>query len=188
MCNSCISLINNHMVKLALEKAVPIIAGGYIGGQVPKDSVSMLMDLDVQAKFRSEAVKRYLKHFGPDAGSYFGIPDALIATSRVRKLSILNPMLALAVPEEEIITAIETLGWRKTSDTGVNSTNCQLNDLGIAVHFKKHRYNPYVMEIAEQVRGGLMSREDAVAKVTAIPEESQVDWQARAIGLDWNEL
>ena len=63
-------------------------------------------------------------------------------------------MLALAVPEEEIIAAIETLGWRKTSDTGVNSTNCQLNDLGIAVHFKKLRYNPYVMEIAEQVRGG----------------------------------
>ena len=67
MCNSCINLINNHMVKLALEKSVPIIAGGYIGGQVPKDSVIMLMDLDVQARFRSESIKRYLRNFGPEA-------------------------------------------------------------------------------------------------------------------------
>ena len=188
MCNSCINLINNHMVKLALEKSVPIIAGGYIGGQVPKDSVIMQMDLDVQARFRSEAIKRYLKHFGPEAEGYFGIGDDLVRSSRIRKLNIVNPMLAFGVSEERIIEEISTLGWRKTVDTGSNSTNCLLNDLGIAVHYKQHQYNPYVNEIAEQVRTGLMSREEALHKVQDIPEFTRVERQARAIGLDWNDV
>ncbi|MEB2285442.1 MAG: hypothetical protein B6D46_01245 [Polyangiaceae bacterium UTPRO1] len=188
MCNSCINLINNHMVKLALEKSVPIIAGGYIGGQVPKDSVLMVMDLDVQARFRSEAIKRYVKHFGPDAASYFGISDALVARSPLRKINIVNPMLAFGVTEDRIIEEIATLGWRKTSDTGSNSTNCLLNDLGIAVHYKQHGYNPYVNEIAEQVRTGLMSRAEALEKVQDIPDFARVERQARKIGLDWNEV
>ena len=83
---------------------------------------------------------------------------------------------------------ISTLGWRKTADTGSNSTNCLLNDLGIAVHYKQHQYNPYVNEIAEQVRTGLMSREEAIHKVQDIPDFSRVERQARAIGLDWNEV
>lgn len=188
MCNSCINLINNHMVKLALEKSVPIIAGGYIGGQVPKDSVIMLMDLDVQARFRAESIKRYLRNFGPEAGGYFGLDDDLVKRSRIRKLNIVNPMLAFGVSEEQIIAEISKLGWRKTADTGSNSTNCLLNDLGIAVHYKQHQYNPYVNEIAEQVRTGLMSREEALHKVQDIPEFARVERQARAIGLDWNDV
>ena len=188
MCNSCINLINNHMVKLALEKAVPIIAGGYIGGQVPKDSVLMQMDLDVQARFRSEAIKRYLRHFGPEAEGYFGMSDGLVKTSRLRRINIVNPMLAFGISEEQIIEEISKLGWRKTVDTGSNSTNCLLNDLGIAVHYKQHQYNPYVNEIAEQVRSGLMTRAEALLKVGDIPDFSRVERQARAIGLDWNAV
>src|SRR5262249_9100880 len=165
MCNSCINLINNHMVRLALEKSVPIIAGGYIGGQVPKDSVIMLMDLDVQARFRSEALKRYLKNFGPEAERYSGLNEELVKRSRIRKLNIVNPMLAFGVSEDQIIAEISKLGWKKTADTGSNSTNCLLNDLGIAVHYKQHQYNPYVNEIAEQVRTGLMSRGGGLPKV-----------------------
>jgi hypothetical protein len=188
MCNSCINLINNHMVRLALEKSVPIIAGGYIGGQVPKDSVIMLMDLDVQARFRSEAIKRYLKHFGPEAEGYFGLSDQLVQRSPMRKLNIVNPMLAFGVSEDQIIAEISKLGWKKTADTGSNSTNCLLNDLGIAVHYKQHQYNPYVNEIAEQVRTGLMSRDEALHKVQDIPEFARVERQARAIGLDWDQV
>jgi len=188
MCNSCINLINNHMVRLALEKSVPIVAGGYIGGQVPKDSIIMQMDLDVQARFRSEATKRYLRHFGPEAEGYFGISDDLLKASRIRKLNIVNPMLAFGVSEEQIMQAIAKLGWKKTTDTGSNSTNCLLNDLGIAVHYKQHQYNPYVNEIAEQVRTGLMSREEAIRKVQDVPDFSRIERQARAIGLDWNEV
>ena len=188
MCNSCINLINNHMVKLAIEKSVPIIAGGYIGGQVPKDSVIMTMDLDVQARFRSEAIKRYLRNFGPEAESYFGMNEEMVKRSPLRKINIVNPMLAFGVSEDQIIEEIATLGWRKTADTGSNSTNCLLNDLGIAVHYKQHQYNPYVNEIAEQVRTGLMSREEAIHKVQDIPDFSRVERQARAIGLDWNDV
>jgi len=188
MCNSCIGLINNYMVRLAIEKCVPLIAGGYIGGQVPKDSVIMQLDLDVQSRFRSLAVKRYLRHFGPDAQGYFGLSDDLVSAGRLRTLHIVNPMLGFDVSETQIINEISTLGWSRTTDTGSNSTNCLLNDLGIAVHYKQHGYNPYVNEIAEQVRAGLMARDEGLLKAGDIPEFAQVVRQARAIGLDWNDV
>ena len=114
--------------------------------------------------------------------------DGLVKASRLRRINIVNPMLAFGVSEEQIIEEISKLGWRKTVDTGSNSTNCLLNDLGIAVHYKQHQYNPYVNEIAEQVRTGLMTRVEALRKVGDIPDFSRVERQARAIGLDWNEV
>ena len=100
--------------------------------------------------------------------------EEMVKRSPLRKINIVNPMLAFGVSEDQIIEEISTLGWRKTNDTGSNSTNCLLNDLGIAVHYKQHQYNPYVNEIAEQVRTGLMSREEAIHKVQDIPDFSRV--------------
>ena len=36
ICNSCINLINNQMITFALKNKVNLIAGGYLGGQVPR--------------------------------------------------------------------------------------------------------------------------------------------------------
>jgi hypothetical protein len=92
-------------------------------------------------------------------------------------------MLTVNLTEEEIISSIAKLGWVKTQDTGLNSSNCRLNDLGIAVHYKKHQFHPYVLEISEQVRSATMSREDALKKVSAVPEFSTLQPQIDKLGL-----
>ncbi|HVY44224.1 MAG TPA: hypothetical protein VHB21_00030 [Minicystis sp.] len=184
-CNSCIALINDHMVKTALEKGVAVVAGGYIGGQVPPDAAVLEIDLDVFSRFRADAQRRYVAHFGDEARGHYGIPDELVRAARVRKLSIVNPMLALGVPESEILRAIEALGWKRTHDTGKNSTNCLLNDLGVRLHVEREGFHPYAMEVAEQVRSGLMTREDGLAKLSGVPRREDVAEQARAIGFEW---
>ena len=172
-------------ISLRLSDSVAAVARRY---GVSAAHVAQWNQVDVQARFRSEAIKRYLKNFGPEAEGYFGMNEEMVKRSPLRKINIVNPMLAFGVSEDQIIEEISTLGWRKTADTGSNSTNCLLNDLGIAVHYKQHQYNPYVNEIAEQVRTGLMSREEAIHKVQDIPDFARVERQARAIGLDWTEV
>ena len=83
---------------------------------------------------------------------------------------------------------ISALGWVKPEDTGLNSSNCLINDLGIAVHHKKHGFNPYVLEISEQVRYGLMDKEKAIKKANAIPDFSEVQEQAKQIGLNTDDV
>lgn len=184
ICNSCITLINTHMVRRAAEIGAPMVAGGYIGGQVPKDAAILDFDLLQGAATRRPATGRYKKFFGPAAERYLGLPESLGAHAAFPKITILNPLLTRSITEEEIIASIAELGWRPVTDTGRNSSNCRLNDLGIALHHKKHGTHPYIFETAEQVRAGLLSRDAALERVLDIPTTEAVSPQARAIGLD----
>jgi hypothetical protein len=188
LCNSCIGLINAQMVRIALEKGVGVIAGGYIGGQVPRDAAVLEIDLDVHARFRAESVKRYLLHFGAEAAGYYGLPEELVAASGVKKLHVVNPMLALGVSEGRIVEELARLGWKKTADTGKNSTNCLLNELGVRIHVERQGHHPYAMEVAEQVRSGLMTRAEGIEKLSGVPSREEVAWQAERIGLDFGDL
>ena len=179
MCNSCISLINNYMIKTALQHNVKIIAGGYIGGQIPTDAAVMRMKTSVQSKLRGVSLKRYVTALGPAAEKYMGFPDVTDDS----ELVIVNPMLGLGQSEEQVIENISSIGWQRVTSVGLNSSNCQLNDLGIAVHHKQHGFHPYALEASEQIRAGLMTRAEALKKVERIPEFSDLRDQIAKIGL-----
>jgi len=184
ICNSCIGLINVYMLKLALQHGCRLVAGGYIGGQVPKDTAILELDLDIYMRTRTSMMDRYEAAFGEETKHYFEIPEALLNSSGQKKITILNPMLTLRISEEEIIEQLAPLGWKPTLDTGGNSSNCRLNDFGIAMHAHSHGFNPYVFELSEQVRHGLMSREKALKKALNVPSLEEVRWQAERLELD----
>ena len=188
ICNSCINLINIQMIRYAMQHDTPIVAGGYIGGQVPKDAAMMDIDLSVLNLSRQAMQSKYQAFFGEAAMKYIQLPAELLERSRIKNILIVNPMLTVDATEEEIIDEIKPLGWINTSDTGKNSSNCRLNDLGIAVHYHKYGFNPYVFEISEQVRNGLVDRETALDKVNCIPEFAEVSWQAERIGLKLDDI
>ena len=188
ICNSCINLINNFMLKTALEKDVPIIAGGYIGGQVPKDAALLNLDLINQAKSKQFSLGNYERLFGLGARKYFDLNEDLVNNYKFDSLAVINPMLTIPISEEEIVASISELGWAKPKDTGKNSSNCLLNDLGIAIHHKKHNFNPYIAEIAEQVRHGLMDKETALIKAESIPSFDDLQEQAQKIGIDTDAI
>ncbi len=187
MCNSCINLINNYMLKIAILHNSPLVAGGYIGGQVPNNAALLNIDLIQRENIKSGMKEKYIKLFGEESNKFFFIHDTLIKQLK-SKITVINPMLTLSVSEEEIIAEVQKLGWSKTSDTGRNSSNCQLNDLGIAIHFKQHKFHPYELEVAEQVRYGLMSREVALKKIGEIPDISKLSSQMNKVGLTVNEI
>jgi tRNA(Ile)-lysidine synthase TilS/MesJ len=186
ICNSCINLINAYMIKAALQNNTFLIAGGYIGGQVPKDSAIMVINLQRKKQMDQIALKRYVAHFGEEAYRYFGLDDRLYAQGD--KITVINPMLTLHVSEEKIVQEIQALGWRAPKNTGKNSSNCLLNDLGIAIHQKQYGFHPYVFEISEQVRQGTLDRQTALEKIEKIRAFSSLGWQVKKIGLDLAEL
>lgn len=185
MCNSCINLINNYMLKTAMRHGAPLVAGGYIGGQVPRDAAVLVVDVHKQSDMRAAALKKNVAHFGPAAARHFDIGAGGTALGKV---TVINPMLSIAIGEDEIIAAIRRLGWVKTQDTGLNSSNCRLNDLGIAVHYQKHGFHPYVFEVSEQVRSGAMHRDEALRKVSRIPQFAELRAQIDKLGLDVAQL
>lgn len=188
ICNSCISLINNLMVKFALQHGAPLIAGGYIGGQVPKNMAVLDLNLIQQERMRAPHREQYTQLFGPAAAQFFFIRESLLEQQPAGRVTVINPMLTVALSEQEIIAAIGELGWTPTTDTGRHSSNCRLNDLGIAIHFRQHGFHPYVFEVAEQVRSGLLSRAEALEKVQHIPDFADLGPQMTKIGIAVDEL
>ena len=184
ICNSCINVINTHMLRIAVQQNIPMIAGGYIGGQLPKDTAVFRINLKANLRQRDISVRRYVGHFGADAADYFSLPP----NTPDRDIIVINPMLGLMLREDEIIGALAPLGWMRPTDTGVTSTNCRLNDLGVYIHSRRHGFHPYIFEIADQVRHGLLGRGTAVSKLEALPRYDQVEWLAQRIGVGHNEI
>jgi hypothetical protein len=186
ICNSCIGLINTHILRTAIEVGAPLVAGGYIGGQLPKDSARMTIRPGLQARIRTAMVSRYVEAFGDDARSYFDLGP--LANVPDREIIVINPMLGCALREEEIIGDIERLGWRRPTDTGLSSTNCRLNDLGIYIHTRRHGFHPYAFEIADQLRHGLATLEEATHKLETLPAHSDIAWMADRLKLSTDEI
>jgi tRNA(Ile)-lysidine synthase TilS/MesJ len=182
MCNSCISLINNYMLRTAVRQRIPIVAGGYVGGQVPTDAAVIRIRPRAQAKARETSVRKYVEALGDEARGYFDLP-ANDGGDGDCEVFVINPMLGVGKSEAAIVEEVRAIGWRPVPNVGRNSTNCMLNDLGIAVHHRQHGFHPYVLEVSEQVRAGLMTRDEALEKVGRIPEFSSLATQIRTLGL-----
>lgn len=184
ICNSCITLINTHVLRVALQQGAPIIAGGYIGGQLPRDSALLRLHLGARSKAGNDAVERFVGHFGEEARRYFELESDV----RKREIVVINPLLGLSLSEQEIIAAITPLGWTHPKDTGLTSTNCRLNDLGVYAHSRRHGFHPYIFETADQVRHGLLDRDKALDKLSLIPSFDDVAWLASRIGVGHNDI
>ena len=185
ICSSCITLINTHMIQQAMQHGAGIIAGGYLAGQVPRDGAVMRIVPAQQGRMRAALVSRFTRALGADAARFFTLPSPV---GESREIIVVNPMLGLGITEDEIVAQLLPLGWRKPADTGITSTNCRLNDLGVYLHSRKHGFHPYALEIAEQLRHGTLTREEAAHKLRSVPSRDDVAWLGERIGLDADAL
>jgi hypothetical protein len=142
----------------------------------------MTINLQRKKQMDQTALKRYAAYFGEEAYRYFGLEDSLYAQGE--KITVINPMLTLCVSEEQLMGELKALGWQAPKNTGKNSSNCLLNDLGIAIHQQQYGFHPYVFEISEQIRQGTLDRQTALEKIEKIRPFSTLTWQVEKIGLD----
>lgn len=161
ICNSCIQIINTQILTFASNYDIPFVMGGYIGGQVPSHSGVMEQNLTMTNKLRESFVQKLSRHLDDNSTRLF---KQEIGTRS--SLRIINPMIYLNPTETEIFDRISLVGWDRPTDTGGASTNCLLNDFAINEHLIRHGYHPYIFEISTMVRKGLISREEALRKIT----------------------
>ena len=183
-CNSCINLINNQMITFALKNKVNDY-GGYL--EASSKGCSRNENRHWPAGSFEEKVGKVQVGLQGNRKPVFWNPHNLI-NSENSIITILNPMLTLLATEEEIIEKISEFGWVKTKDTGNYSSNCKINDLGIMSHNKKYGFNPYIMEVAEGVRAGLIDREKALKKLARRIDFEDVEKEAKAIGLNESDF
>lgn len=169
-CYSCISIVNNLALQLALEKRAPFIVAGFTLGQIPANAIIYQNNYVFLSDSRRQIVDRLRKYVGPEVLNYLTIPDSLI-TEDTSYPHTINLLCLEQIQEDEIKARIQPLGWREPEDVDGCSSNCLLNVFNNYVHQLKFGYSPYELELSHMIRSGLLQRELAIQKLNDQSEE-----------------
>ena len=163
ICTSCIGMVKSSMLRTAIEKNIPFVGFGWSPGQAPLQSSVMKTNAALM-KASQKAIYTPLHDIAGDAINPFFVTDEQFSQPERFPWNI-HPLAFLDYDESDIVKRNMEIGWEKPDDTDPNSTNCLLNAFANNVHRKTYGFHPYVWEIANMVRQGVMTREDGLAKI-----------------------
>jgi hypothetical protein len=169
-CYSCISIVNNMALQLALEKRAPFIVAGFTLGQIPSNAIIYQNNYEFLKDSRKQVVDRLRKNAGPEVRNYLTIPDSLI-TEHTSYPHTINLLCLEQIQEDEIKAQIRPLGWCEPNDVDGCSSNCLLNVFNNYIHQLKFGYSPYELELSHMIRSGLLDRDLAIQKLNDQSEE-----------------
>jgi tRNA(Ile)-lysidine synthase TilS/MesJ len=171
ICTACMGIVKAIALRLAVEKSIPFIAFGWSPGQAPLTS-ALMKNNPPMVRMLQKVLSEPLYRVAGDALRPYFLEERHFQAG-VRFPHNVHPLAFWAYNEEEIFQAIRSWGWEMPPDTDANSTNCQLNSLGNAIHKRQFGYNPYVFELAKLVREGYMTRTAALKKLEE-PEDPEI--------------
>jgi hypothetical protein len=170
-------------LRTAIEKQVPLIAYGWSPGQAPIQSAILKNQPSFVRKSQGLFLQPLEEALGSQVHTYFleechfekGTNDSLPYN--------INLLAFLPYREDKINDRIQALGWEPPTDTDPNSTNCLLNSFANQVHQERHHFHPYAMEKAQLVREGVVSREEALRRLSEPPAPEVIDQVKARLGL-----
>ena len=171
ICTSCIGLIKNLVLRTAIEKEIPFVGFGWSPGQAPVQA-SVMKTNPALMQQALQAIYKPLHRIAGDAINPFFLGESHFARPDMFPWNV-HPLAFLPYNEEAIVERIKTYGWIKPDDTDPNSSNCLLNAYANHIHRQRYGFHPYVWEIANMVREGIMTREEGLAKCEP-PEVEQM--------------
>jgi tRNA(Ile)-lysidine synthase TilS/MesJ len=181
ICTSCIGIVKSLCLKTAIEQNIPMIGFGWSPGQAPVQS-SIMKNNPSLIKMTQNAILAPLRGIvGNEIDAYF-LNEGHYSQAEKFPHNI-HPMAWEHYNEEMILEEIKKLGWKEPEDTDTNSSNCLINAFANDIHIKKYGFHPYVWEIANMVREGVMSREEGYQKIYQEQDSGLVDIAKNKLGI-----
>jgi len=182
ICTSCIGLVKSLVLKTALEMSIPMVAFGWSPGQAPIQSAIMKTNPALIRQNQSALRKAFPAELVEKMGQYF-IPESYYPRFKESFPRNIHPLAFFDYNEETIKHELYQLGWKDPSDTDTNSTNCLLNAFANHCHLKRHGFHPYVWEIANMVRQGIIDRNEGIEKIYTEQDKDMVAYAREKLGL-----
>ena len=155
--------------------SIPFVAFGWSPGQAPIQSAILKTNPALIRKNQaalSNAFPPEIKH----QMDHYLIPEIYYKKYKDRFPYNIHPLAFFHYDEEHIKNELDNLGWQAPTDTDTNSSNCLLNAFANHCHFERHQFHPYVWEMANMVRQGVVSRDQAIEKIYAEQNLNMVNY------------
>lgn len=174
ICTTCIGIVKFSALKLTLDLRIPFIGYGWSPGQAPVNS-SVMKTNPFFMRAAQDAIRKPLQErFGDEINAYF-LEERHFKDAE-RFPHTVHPLAFLEYDESKIFHRLSELGWKTPGDTDANSSNCLLNAFANRIHLEQFGFHPYVWEIANMVRRGILTREEGMKKIYSDENESLTDY------------
>ena len=181
ICTACIGIVKSLVLRTALEMSIPLVAFGWSPGQAPIQSAIMKTNASLIRQTQKAFVAGLPANLASAFASYL-IPPAYYDLYKERFPYNIHPLAFFDYDEEKIKAELEEIGWRLPTNTDTNSTNCLLNAFANHCHLERHKFHPYVWEIANMVRQGVMTRKEGIEKIYTPQNMEQVNYARQETG------
>ena len=180
ICLSCISVVNTHAARLALSHRIPMIFAGFTPGQIPRAVIKN------NHRFYRQTYHQHKGHWtarlGAHAAQYLDLPEDPF------EIYQMSPYLVFEKSEAFILAEIKDLGWIHPEKLDGCTSNCALNVVGNMCHEKKYGFHPYALELSKLIRKGLLTRDEALRKLSLQVEEPALEQTLIQLGVSRRDL
>jgi tRNA(Ile)-lysidine synthase TilS/MesJ len=182
ICTGCIGIVKGLTLKTALEMSIPLVAFGWSPGQAPIQSAIMKTNPEMNHQAQNVLLKSFPQEMQEKIRRYY-VPEAYFETYAKRFPQNIHPLAFFDYDEENIKEELHQIGWEDPEDTDTNSSNCLINAFANQCHINRHGFHPYVWEIANMVRQGIMNREDGIKKIYTGQNSRMVEYAREKLGI-----
>ncbi len=164
ICNTCISIIKQKIIELAISTETPFIIFAFSPGQADAPFVALSKPILVWMR---RLFDQNLKAMGvTDREPYLMDAHRIQPGSYNNEVVIIHPFLIWNYDKTQFKKECIQQGWIDPNLKDQNSSNCLLNAFAIKNHLDKYHIHSYAFDLASLVRQGYMKREDALGKLT----------------------
>ncbi len=182
VCTACIGIVKNLILKTALEMSVPLVAFGWSPGQAPIQSAIMKTNPVMAQQAQEALLNSFPESIRIKIIPYY-VPKTYFEIYRDRFPQNIHPLAFFDYSEQNIIKELKKIGWSEPKDTDTNSSNCLMNAFANHCHIERHGFHPYVWEIANMVRHGVMMREDGIHKIYSDQNIQLINYAKERLGI-----
>jgi len=182
VCTACIGIVKNLILKTALEMSVPLVAFGWSPGQAPIQSAIMKTNPGMALQAQEALLNSFPESIRNKIISYY-VPKTYFEIYKNRFPQNIHPLAFFDYNEKNIIKELQQIGWNEPKDTDTNSSNCLMNAFANHCHIERHGFHPYVWEIANMFRQGVMDREEGVEKIYSDQNIQMINYAKERLGI-----
>jgi len=181
ICNTCISIIKQKIIELAITTKTPFIVFAFSPGQTDAPFVTLTKPFLVWMR---KIFDGNLKAMGvPDRNAYLIDTQVIQPGSPEPEVTIIHPFLVWDYDKPAFKKECIRLGWIDPDLKDHNSSNCLLNAFAIKNHLDKYHIHSYAYDLAALVRQGNMERDDAIKKLKVDETDASIDEVQRKLNL-----
>jgi tRNA(Ile)-lysidine synthase TilS/MesJ len=165
MCNTCMSIIKQKLVEMAIVQKIPFIVFAFSPGQTEVPFVTLTRPFMTWIRKLFDA---QLKTMGVDGRDLYLIDqDVITASPADTEVMIVHPFLVWEYNKHQFRAEILRQGWTEPDINDPNSSNCLLNAYAIKNHFDKYHIHSYAYDMSALVRMGNIKKEEATKTLNA---------------------